>query len=89
MQISDVIADMLTRIRNANNAKHETVDVPASGVKKAIADILVEEGYSIAKPYLKFCKILRKLLNKIRYTVCYSRDNGNYKNRNKSRNSKV
>ena len=45
MQISDVIADMLTRIRNANNAKHETVDVPASGVKKAIADILAEEGY--------------------------------------------
>lgn len=45
MQISDVIADMLTRIRNANNAKHETVDVPASSVKKAIADILVEEGY--------------------------------------------
>ena len=45
MQISDVIADMLTRIRNANNAKHETVDVPASGVKKAIADILVNEGY--------------------------------------------
>ena len=45
MQISDVIADMLTRIRNANNAKHETVDVPASTMKKAIADILVEEGY--------------------------------------------
>ena len=45
MQISDVIADMLTRIRNANNAKHETVDVPASGVKKAIAEILVAEGY--------------------------------------------
>ena len=45
MQISDVIADMLTRIRNANNAKHETVDVPASNVKKAIADILLEEGY--------------------------------------------
>ena len=45
MQISDVIADMLTRIRNANNAKHETVDSPASGVKKAIADILVEEGF--------------------------------------------
>lgn len=45
MQITDVIADMLTRIRNANSAKHETVDVPASGVKKAIADILVEEGY--------------------------------------------
>ena len=45
MQISDVIADMLTRIRNANNAKHETVDVPASNVTKAIADILVEEGF--------------------------------------------
>ena len=45
MQMSDVIADMLTRIRNANNAKHETVDVPASNVKKAIADILVEEGF--------------------------------------------
>ena len=45
MQISDVIADMLTRIRNASNAKHETVDVPASNMKKAIADILLEEGY--------------------------------------------
>ncbi|MBQ8496429.1 MAG: 30S ribosomal protein S8 [Clostridia bacterium] len=45
MQISDVIADMLTRIRNANSAKHESVDVPASNMKKAIADILKEEGY--------------------------------------------
>ena len=45
MQISDVIADMLTRIRNANDAKHQTVDVPASNMKKAIADILVNEGY--------------------------------------------
>ena len=45
MQISDVIADMLTRIRNASNAKHESVDVPASNMKKAIADILLEEGY--------------------------------------------
>ena len=45
MQISDVIADMLTRIRNASSAKHETVDVPASNMKKAIADILLEEGY--------------------------------------------
>ena len=45
MQISDVIADMLTRIRNANNAKHETVDIPASNMKKAIAQILVDEGY--------------------------------------------
>ena len=45
MQISDVIADMLTRIRNANDAKHQTVDVPASNMKKAIADILLAEGY--------------------------------------------
>lgn len=45
MQISDVIADMLTRIRNANNAKHETVDIPASNLKKQIADILLNEGY--------------------------------------------
>ncbi len=45
MQISDVIADMLTRIRNANNAKHETVDIPASNMKKAIADILLAEGF--------------------------------------------
>ena len=45
MQISDVIADMLTRIRNANNAKHETVDVPASNLKKSIAAILADEGY--------------------------------------------
>ncbi len=45
MQMSDVIADMLTRIRNAHNAKHATVDIPASNMKKAIADILVEEGY--------------------------------------------
>ncbi len=45
MQITDPIADMLTRIRNANNARHETVDVPASKLKLAIAKILVEEGY--------------------------------------------
>ena len=45
MQISDVIADMLTRIRNANDAKHPTVDVPASNMKKAIAEILYNEGY--------------------------------------------
>ena len=45
MQISDVIADMLTRIRNANNAKHDTVDVPASNMKKSIAQILLDEGY--------------------------------------------
>ena len=45
MQMSDVIADMLTRIRNANDAKHATVDIPASNMKKSIADILVNEGY--------------------------------------------
>ena len=45
MQISDTIADMLTRIRNANSAKHDSVDIPASNMKKAIAQILVDEGY--------------------------------------------
>ena len=45
MQISDTIADMLTRIRNANSAKHDQVDIPASNMKKAIAQILVDEGY--------------------------------------------
>ena len=45
MQITDPIADMLTRIRNANSAKHDSVDIPASNVKKAIAQILLDEGY--------------------------------------------
>ncbi len=45
MQITDPIADMLTRIRNANAARHDSVDVPASNLKKAIAEILLEEGY--------------------------------------------
>ena len=45
MHITDPVADMLTRIRNANNAKHETVDVPCSNMKKSIAQILLDEGY--------------------------------------------
>ena len=45
MQITDTIADMLTRIRNANAAKHDTVDIPASNMKRAIAQILLDEGY--------------------------------------------
>ena len=45
MQITDAIADMLTRIRNANAAKHDSVDIPASNIKKAIAEILINEGY--------------------------------------------
>ena len=45
MQVTDSIADMLTRIRNANSAKHDTVKIPASNMKKAIAQILVDEGY--------------------------------------------
>ncbi len=45
MHITDTIADMLTRIRNANAAKHDTVDIPASNMKKAIAQILLDEGY--------------------------------------------
>ena len=47
MQITDTIADMLTRIRNASSAKRSTVDVPASNVKKAIAQILLDEGYEV------------------------------------------
>ena len=45
MQTTDSIADMLTRIRNANSAKHDSVDVPASNIKKAIAQVLLDEGY--------------------------------------------
>ena len=45
MQVTDTIADMLTRIRNASSAKHESVDIPASNLKKAIAQILLDEGY--------------------------------------------
>ena len=45
MHITDTIADLLTRIRNASNAKHDTVDVPASNMKKAIVQILLDEGY--------------------------------------------
>ena len=66
MQITDTIADLLTRIRNASSAKHETVEVPASNMKKAIVEILFEEGYinkfvvsedekqGIIKIYLKY-----------------------------------
>ena len=45
MQITDTIADLLTRIRNANSAKHDTVQIPASNMKKAICQILADEGY--------------------------------------------
>ena len=45
MQITDVVADMLTRIRNANSAKHESVEIPAANLKKAIAQILLDEGF--------------------------------------------
>ena len=55
MQITDTIADMLTRIRNANSAKHDSVDIPASNMKKAIAQILVDEGYTLLH------RILRKI----------------------------
>ena len=52
MQITDSIADLLTRIRNANTAKHDTVDVPASNMKKSITQILVDEGY------VKSCQVI-------------------------------
>ncbi|MEG1989918.1 MAG: 30S ribosomal protein S8 [Terrisporobacter sp.] len=53
MNVTDPIADMLTRIRNANSQRHATVDIPYSKVKKAIADILVEEGFVSAKEELQ------------------------------------
>ena len=53
MNITDPIADMLTRIRNANSSKHKTVDVPASNMKKAIAEILFKEGYIRAYEEIK------------------------------------
>ena len=69
MAMSDPIADMLTRIRNANSAKHTTVDVPSSNVKTAIAAILVKEGY------LKGYEILEDGVKKtMRITIKYGRD---------------
>ena len=53
MSMSDPIADMLTRIRNGNTAKHDTVDVPASKMKKSIADILTNEGYISGYEYIQ------------------------------------
>ena len=67
MQMSDVIADMLTRIRNASNARHETVDVPASNLKRAIAEILVDEGY-----VRSYTVIEDGLQGKIRITLKYN-----------------
>ena len=78
MQISDVIADMLTRIRNANDAKHDTVDIPASNLKKSIAHILLEEGYiknfqivedgkqGIIRVTLKYAAGKQKVINGLR-----------------------
>ena len=78
MQISDVIADMLTRIRNANDAKHDTVDIPASNLKKSIAQILLEEGYiknfqivedgkqGIIRVTLKYAAGKQKVINGLR-----------------------
>ena len=48
MYLTDTVADMLTRIRNANSAKHDTVDIPASKMKAAIAQILLDEGYILS-----------------------------------------
>ncbi len=70
MQITDTIADMLTRIRNANAAKHSSVDIPASNLKKTIAQILLDEGY------IKSFRVIED--NKqgvIRVTLKYTEDN--------------
>ena len=69
MTMSDPIADMLTRIRNANTAKHDTVDVPASKIKVAIADILVKEGY-----VAKFDIVEDGNFKNIRITLKYGAD---------------
>ena len=68
MQITDTIADMLTRIRNANSAKHPTVDIPASNLKKQIAQILLDEGY------IKSFKVIEddKKQGTIRVTLKYT-----------------
>ncbi len=69
MTMSDPIADMLTRIRNANTAKHDTVDIPASKMKIAIADILVREGY-----IAKYDLIEEGSFNTMRVTLKYGAD---------------
>ena len=69
MTMSDPIADMLTRIRNANTAKHDTVDVPASKMKLAIADILVKEGY-----VAKYDIVEDGAFKTIRVTLKYGKD---------------
>ncbi|MCL2068357.1 MAG: 30S ribosomal protein S8 [Oscillospiraceae bacterium] len=66
MQITDSIADMLTRIRNASSAKHDTVDIPASNMKRAIAQILLDEGY-----IKNFTLIEDKMQGVIRITLKY------------------
>ena len=69
MTMSDPIADMLTRIRNANTAKHDTVDIPASKMKLAIADILVKEGY-----VAKYDIVEDGAFKTIRITLKYGKD---------------
>ncbi len=69
MTMSDPIADMLTRIRNANTAKHDTVDIPASKMKIAIADILLKEGYIV-----KYDLIEDGNFKTIRVTLKYGAD---------------
>ena len=69
MTMSDPIADMLTRIRNANTAKHDVVDVPASKMKIAIADILVNEGYIV-----KYDPVEEGSYKTIRITLKYGAD---------------
>ena len=69
MTMSDPIADMLTRIRNANTAKHDTVDVPASKMKTAIAEILLNEGY-----IAKYDIVADGNFNTIHITLMYGAD---------------
>ena len=85
MQITDTIADLLTRIRNANSAKHATVDVPASNMKKSIAQILVDEGYIKSFQIIDDGKqgIIRTLANiNTRVNLCTTLTNENVASRN-------
>ncbi len=66
--MTDVIADMLTRIRNAISAKHETVEIPASGTKKAIAEILLNEGY------ISGVEIIEGVQDTIKITLKYAKN---------------
>ena len=70
MQVTDAIADMLTRIRNANSAKHDSVKIPASNMKKAIAQILVDEGIFTESCFAAFALRILVSISAIASVTC-------------------